>query len=170
MFYTDNNLKLSTLDLRFYVFTAGNVHVVVFCIMTPCSLAGGCQCFEGRYCIYLHVQYVHWKCWYQCTRLYSVITQKTTIWTLNLLMRDNRILTYLIILADTGISCKENSSVPVCATQSTEIWRAPKATPVLLTTDRSHTAAHNTDDHGWRSSHRDVSETDTEPGTGSFYS
>jgi hypothetical protein len=165
MFYTDNTLKLSTLNLRFYVFTAGNIHVVVFCIMASCSLAGGCQRFEGRYC-----KYVQWKCWYQCTRLYCVITQKTTIWTLNLLMKDNRILIYLIILADTGISCKKNSSVPVCATQSTEIWRAPEATPVLLTTDRSHTAAYNTDDHGWCSSHRDVSETDTEPGTGSFHS
>lgn len=120
--------------------------------MTPWSLAGGCQR------------------WYQCTRLYSVIPQRTTIWTLNLSMREYRILTYLIILADIGISCKENSSVPVRATQSTEIWGAPEATPVLLTADRSHAAAHDTDDHGWRSSHRDVSETDTEPGTGSFYS
>jgi hypothetical protein len=106
---------------------------------------------EGRYCLCLHVGNVFTgnvgtSVYY--TIQYNSPAQQDVVRILNVLMKEKTTMTCLITVADTGISRQEDSSVQVCATQFREIWRKLEGTAVLLTTGRSHAAAHSRDDHG----------------------
>jgi hypothetical protein len=75
--------------IRFEVLYIVKIHSVDFCIISPCSLVGGYQCFGGTYCL---LQYVEdgsgmflRNTGTLSTRLQSVIIQKAKIWTLSLL-------------------------------------------------------------------------------------
>jgi len=60
------------------------IHVMVFCIMTACSVMVGYGRFGGPCCLHLHSpwrwkQHASSKRWYPTTTLHGVTTQKT--WT-----------------------------------------------------------------------------------------
>jgi hypothetical protein len=55
-FRTVNACSVTTCSIvRFMVFTAVKIWIVIFIVTIPCSLVGGCQCFGGTYCLYIQV-------------------------------------------------------------------------------------------------------------------
>jgi len=41
------------MNLRYYISTPTEISVLVFSIMTPCSMVGGYQCVTGAYCSHI---------------------------------------------------------------------------------------------------------------------
>jgi hypothetical protein len=64
----------------FEVFTAVKIHIVIFWVMTPCTLVGRYQSFGGTYCLHLQCgrrrQCIPPKRWYPPTRLLGSTTKK----------------------------------------------------------------------------------------------
>jgi hypothetical protein len=64
-------------DMRFLIFTAVKIRMVICWFMASCSLIGGYQRLEGTFCPHLHGRKRYLPIlWNSPSKLYSIITKK----------------------------------------------------------------------------------------------
>jgi hypothetical protein len=87
--------------VRFVVFTAMEIHVEVFWVMTPCSDVVGYKRFGGLCWFQLQGEMNWWwkqegppKHWYPTITIHGVTTQKTSTWVTPYLNKHHTIKTY----------------------------------------------------------------------------